>query len=159
MSKISIKDLLQYPPPDKIQWKKWSLKLDEKDLKVIALFKKQIKNELKEYDIQTEIFIQPVPLDDIPWGDYSSSLLTEKYGRFDFEPENIVFEPRLIITKFKEEKPEYGGFYPILSKGIYLQHNLKSKISREIVFQILSKYFKIIWNKSDNKSINILDVL
>ena len=158
---ISVKDLLEFPPPKRIEWKKWSEDLDEKDKKVLDLFRKQIKKELRKYNIETEIFVQPVPVSDAPWGDFSSSILSEKYENYDDKdvPDYIIFEPKVILKDENTKNESYVGFYPILRKKLYLQHHLKSDSAKEIALKVLSQYFEIEWNKSDQKSIRIIDLL
>lgn len=141
----SVKDLMEFPPPKRIMWKTWTKNLDQKDKQVIELMKGKVYAALKSKDIHLEICVQPVPEGKVAFGDYGMDIVSEKYeGR---DASFIIFEILL--------DPKEKHFYPILSSDLLLNHDLKTKQDRENAYEVLSEFFNIEWDKSDEKAIFI----
>jgi len=142
----TVRDLLEYPPPKTIKWNLWSKDLSNEEKQVIELMRNQVTKELKEIGVFLEIIVQPVPEGKTIWGDYGTSLIDEIHS--DPKTSWIIFEPRL--------NPDEKRFYSLLDPDFYMHHHLKSKEERKRVFEILSKYFSLDWNKSNKNAIGIL---
>lgn len=145
---VTVEDLMEYPPPKRILWKEWSNSLTDFEKKIIGWMRNDFKKELKNHNINLEIVVQPVPIGEAIWGDYSSDLMTQKYG-YDSNESYIVFE--LIY------RPDNFHFESFLESGLFFKHHLKNNKRRKMVYDIFKEYFgdMVMWDKSDNKTIHL----